>query len=207
MAAERGKSVVKRRLMILIKNPELGTAKTRLAKSIGDEKALEVYLALLAHTRKVTAATHADRIVYYSKFVDESDSWTRPTFDKGLQEGQDLGAKILHTFEAGAQAGYEAMVIMGSDCIQLQPHHLENAFSALETHDAVVGPAEDGGYYLLGLRQPEPSLFREMPWSSEQVLPETLRRLEHLNKSYILLETLSDVDHLEDLTDELRQIL
>lgn len=207
MAEKRRKSVVERQLIIFIKNPELGTAKTRLAKTIGDEKALEVYQMLLAHTRQVTSATATNRKVYYSKFADETDAWVRPTFDKGVQITGSLGEKMEHAFAENFKAGKEAIVIIGSDCIALRPHHLEAAFTALETKDFVIGPAEDGGYYLLGMRTLLPSLFHNMEWSTDQVLPETIRRIEDTNGSYQLLETLSDIDHEEDLVDELRQVL
>lgn len=164
-------------LIIFIKNPELGKVKTRLAATVGDEKALLIYMELLKHTQQIACAVEANRLLFYSKFMDTNDNWDNQAFQKQLQQGSDLGERMQAAFEQ-ALVQHEKAVIIGSDCAALTPAIIENAFQALDTHDFVVGPAEDGGYYLLGMKQVEPTLFQKMEWSTDQVLPETLKRME-----------------------------
>lgn len=184
-------------LIIFIKNPELGKVKTRLAATVGDEKALLIYMELLKHTQQIACAVEANRLLFYSKFMDTNDNWDNQAFQKQLQQGSDLGERMQAAFEQ-ALVQHEKAVIIGSDCAALTPAIIENAFQALDTHDFVVGPAEDGGYYLLGMKQVEPTLFQKMEWSTDQVLPETLKRMEAKQADYILLPMLSDIDYWED---------
>jgi rSAM/selenodomain-associated transferase 1 len=184
-------------LIIFIKNPELGKVKTRLAETVGDEKALIIYLELLKHTQQIACEVAANRLLFYSKFIDTNDNWNNQAFQKQLQNGSSLGERMQAAFEQ-ALLKYKKAVIIGSDCASLTPSIIEEAFQALDTHDFVVGPAEDGGYYLLGMKQVEPTLFQKMEWSTDQVLPETLKRIEAKQASYTLLPTLSDIDYWED---------
>ncbi len=184
-------------LIIFIKNPELGKVKTRLAETVGDEKALIIYQELLKHTQQIAGEVVATRLLFYSKFIDTNDNWNNQAFQKQLQQGSDLGERMQRAFEQ-ALIKYEKAVIIGSDCASLTPAIIEKSFQALDTHDFVIGPAEDGGYYLLGMKQIEPTLFQKMEWSTEQVLAETLKRIEAKQASCALLPTLSDIDYWED---------
>ncbi len=184
-------------LLIFIKNPELGKAKTRLAATVGDERALAIYMELLKHTRKIAEETTADRLLFYSKFIDTKDEWVADKFQKQLQIKGGLGEKMQAAFQFALQK-YDKAVIMGSDCASLTPEIVAEAFQKLDEVPYVVGPAKDGGYYLLGMRQFSPSLFENIAWSTEEVLPTTLARIEALNESYHLLPELSDIDYEED---------
>ena len=106
---------------------------------------------------------------------------------------------MLAAFEAAFAAGYQSVVIIGSDCEQLTQEVVEQAFQQLQTHQVVIGPALDGGYYLLGMNGLYPQLFRHKPWSTPQVFRETMLDVQELGLTYSLLPTLSDVDYLEDL--------
>ncbi|MGD1847740.1 MAG: TIGR04282 family arsenosugar biosynthesis glycosyltransferase [Salibacteraceae bacterium] len=195
-------------LLIFAKNPDLGKAKTRLAKTVGDEAALRVYKALLAHTQGITQEVKVDKAVFYAdRLGPENDGWRTDAFMREVQSGADLGVRMSTAFSWGFVQGYKRIVIIGTDCYELDAQGLENAFEALMDHDAVIGPAKDGGYYLLGLSDMLPSLFQDKNWSTDEVLPATLSDLEKGNAKVKLLTTLSDVDTEADLPEPLRQLL
>ncbi len=186
-----------RALLLFVRNPEKGKVKTRLAQDLGDDKALAIYLELLGITRTVAVAIPAGRFLFYSNFIPQSDDWPDALFQKHLQSSGDLGARMEAAFQLALETHQKA-VIIGSDCPELSPAIIEQAFTQLDHCDAVLGPANDGGYYLLGLKNVIPTVFREMVWSTAFVLAETLARLDAAGKSYALLPELSDVDHVED---------
>ncbi|HHG84388.1 MAG TPA: glycosyltransferase [Bacteroidetes bacterium] len=186
-------------LIIFIKNPELGKAKTRLAATIGDEKALEAYVYMLAHTRNVAVESRGDNYLYYSSFVDNGDAWDSDHFQKNVQISGDLGEKMKHAFSEVFAAGKKKVLIIGSDCLDLKASHINKALKALDQFDFVLGPANDGGYYLLGMREFQPGVFDNMKWSTEFVLADTLRNIAQLELTVYQLETLNDVDSEADL--------
>lgn len=194
-------------LIIFAKKPELGKVKTRLAATIGDEKALEIYLKLLQHTYKEAYKVKADKAVFYSDKVHDFDMLDYFKFPKAVQSGSDLGEKMKNAFSLGFRRAYEKVVLIGSDCPTVTDEIIENAFRALDNHDAVLGPAEDGGYYLVGIKEPNNELFENKLWSTSDVLLDTVLDLKKQNKSYHLLQTLNDVDVEADLTEELRELL
>jgi rSAM/selenodomain-associated transferase 1 len=184
-------------IIIFIKNPELGKAKTRLASTLGPERALGIYIALLGHTRQVVSSVPARRLLYYSSFIDTQDEWSDRDFEKHLQIEGGLGEKMATAFQQAFETETPVLIV-GSDCAQLTPDILLSAIDKLKTHDVVLGPAEDGGYYLLGMNRFLPELFQDIAWSTEQVFPQTLAIIEKLGASYGLLPTLSDIDYEED---------
>ncbi|MEM1123362.1 MAG: TIGR04282 family arsenosugar biosynthesis glycosyltransferase [Bacteroidota bacterium] len=187
----------KNALIVFIKNPEIGKVKTRLAKTVGDEKALAVYKALMEHTRKIAEALSVNRRLFYSQFINESDNWSRKKFQKDLQIEADLGTKMATAFHTVFKTN-EKVVIIGSDCASLTPQIVRKAFKKLDEHDFVIGPAMDGGYYLLGMNQFAPEVFHNIEWSTEVVCSTTMEQIKDLNKSYFLLPELSDIDYEED---------
>ncbi|MCJ8166677.1 TIGR04282 family arsenosugar biosynthesis glycosyltransferase [Pontibacter sp. E15-1] len=186
-------------LLLFVRNPELGKVKTRLAASVGPEKALAIYKRLLEHTFAVTRELAVHKEVCYSDYLDEQDLWPSELYAKRVQPDGDLGEKMEAVFATAFEAGYNSVVIIGSDCLELTPAILQQAYDELTRHDVVIGPAADGGYYLLGMNQLYPALFRNKAWSTEQVLPATLQDVKALQLSHSLLPCLSDVDHAEDL--------
>ena len=186
-------------LIIFYRNPELGKVKTRLAKTLGDEKALAIYLKLSSHTRAITENLAIDKVIYYSNFVDTEDVWPNTTFQKKLQNGNDLGEKMNNAFVEGFQSGYERVCIIGTDCFELSRDIIKQAFDQLHTNDAVIGPAKDGGYYLLGMKKPIPVLFKNKAWSSDTVATDTIQNFKDLSLSYAQLAVLTDVDEEKDL--------
>ena len=186
-------------LVLFVKNPILGAVKTRLAESVGDEEALIVYVKLLKHTREVALKVDAQRYVYYNKHVVQTDQWLSADFSKRVQKGTDLGARMNEAFRAQFDEGADKVVLIGSDCYDLEPGHLKAAFKSLDKSDFVVGPAEDGGYYLIGMRQPAEFVFDDIQWSTNTVFDETRKAILSRGFSLDILEELSDIDNLEDL--------
>jgi rSAM/selenodomain-associated transferase 1 len=191
----------KRLLIIFVKNPELGKCKTRLAATIGDEKALNFYRNMLKRTKEVAEKVDADKAIYYSSFIDKNDLWSdEPSFYKSLQnENPDLGIKMQSAFEEAFQDGYDSVCIIGSDCYALDEKVIEKAFKSLENKDAVLGPSNDGGYYLLGMKQLHNQLFVNKEWSTESVASDTINDFRNLKLSFDLLDELTDIDNEEDL--------
>lgn len=184
-------------IITFTRNPKLGHCKTRLAKTIGDEAALRVYRFLLAHTESVLRQVDCDKAVYYSEAIRNNDLWEAKHYQKHLQKGSDLGFRMFNAFETAFKANYMKVIIVGSDLYDLKPKHINTAFQALDSHDAVIGPAEDGGYYLLGLKTLIPKLFKNKAWGTETVFNDTVKDLK--NHSVHLLESLNDIDVYEDL--------
>jgi len=193
------KSTSKNLLLIFTRNPELGKVKTRLAKDVGDETALEIYKFLIEHTVSVTKDLSVEKEVHYSVKIRENDLWDNAIFSKKLQQGEDLGERMQYAFEQGFKAGYQNIIIIGSDLYDLNKEDIEEAFVDLQEYDAVVGPAEDGGYYLLGMNFLTSQVFKNKNWGTDSVLQDTLKDLK--NKNVKLLEPRNDVDYLEDIQD------
>lgn len=194
-------------LIIFIKNPEKGNAKTRLAKDIGDENALIIYKFLLGHTREITSKIEANRLLFYADSISLRDEWPCGDYQKLVQQGDDLGSRMLNAFETCFEKGNKRTIIIGSDCMELSPELIEEAFLELENNDFVIGPAKDGGYYLLGMKYPEPKLFQHKNWSTHTVAADTLKDVNDLNKTCYILPMLSDIDTIEDLTTELKNLI
>ena len=187
----------KNSLIIFTRNPILGKVKTRLAKSVGNEIALEIYQFLLNKTKEVTLNIPADKVVFYSEEITNKDIWDATIYKKELQEGRDLGAKMSNAFKTCFKDGYEKVVLIGSDLFDLEEFHIREAFEKLEKNDAVIGPALDGGYYLLGLKKMHPKIFMNKNWGTATVRKNTMKNLEKVNVH--LLPILNDVDVIEDI--------
>ena len=189
--------MTKNLILIFTRNPELGKCKTRLAKTIGDENALTIYKILLQHTANVVEQIQCDKAVYYSVKVRDNDMWDNIIYQKHQQHGNDLGARMQNAFSKSFKAGYDKVLIVGSDLYDLKPKHIQEAFDKLDSHDVTIGPAEDGGYYLLGMKTLYPNIFENKEWGTETVRKDTLNDLKE--KSVFLLEELNDIDLYEDL--------
>lgn len=187
-----------RGIIVFVKNPELGKVKTRLASTLGDTTALEIYNKLVDYTRNVLVEIkNANLYVFYSSFIDTEDGWSNDIFDKRLQVEGGLGPKITSAIQSTFEE-CDQVVIIGSDCPQLTSSHIEDAFEKLKTHNVVIGPSHDGGYYLLGMGNYYPELFQDIAWSTNTVCQETLQKAKSIDLNSCKLETLSDVDYEED---------
>jgi rSAM/selenodomain-associated transferase 1 len=186
-------------LIVFVKNAELGKVKTRLATEIGAERALEVYQLLLQRTQLTVNAVEADIRVYYSEYIPEVDLWDLSIHTKHLQEGTTLGERLLNSINESFESGYNKIAVIGSDCPKLNSAHIEKAFRELDNVDVVLGPARDGGYYLIALNRMHEYLFMQKSWSSEYLFDQTLDDLIKHGLSWFELPMLSDIDTLEDL--------
>ncbi len=187
-------------LMIFVKNLIPGMVKTRLAEDIGIDKALDVYQELVHHTHKITKKLEVDKSVFYSEYVEIEDIWDNGDFKLTSQKGFTLGEKMSNAFDEGFDS-YNKVIIIGSDCYDLSSKHIKLAFEMLEENDVVVGPAKDGGYYLLGMSEYFPQLFQDKEYSTDKVLKELLEEAEELELSVYKLPVLNDIDTLEDLKE------
>jgi uncharacterized protein len=184
-------------LIIFIKNPILGKVKTRLAASVGAQKALQIYDELCGITQNAAEQTSAKRHLFYSDFVVKTDKWLPVFFEKYVQlQADDLGERMSAAFETvfATAPPLAKTIIIGTDCPSLSADILAQAFDLLDLHDVVIGPAADGGYYLLGMKTHCPELFADMVWSTNTVCAETVARAKALGLGVHLLPVLSDID-------------
>ena len=186
-------------MIIFVKNPIEGEVKTRLASSLGDEKALEVYQQLLKITAGVAEDVNAEKLVSYSKYVEESDDFDETIFDKSVQKKGNLGEKMKHAFRDGFDEGFNRIVLIGSDCPEITQSLIDEAFIELSEADSVIGPSDDGGYYLIGLSRFIPEIFDDVEWSTSSVFSSTIKALDDLEATYHVLKKLNDIDTESDL--------
>jgi rSAM/selenodomain-associated transferase 1 len=187
---------MKKAIIVFQKNLLLGKVKTRLAETISDEAALDCYSQMISFTHEQLVKVDADIHLYFSEFIEP----TAPqNWQVQVQKGDDLGEKMYNAFLDLKFLGYDQVVIIGTDCLELTTKIINNSFASLNSCDFVLGPANDGGYYLLGLNELSDSLFLNKEWSNSEVFQTTRKSILQQNKTVFLLEKLSDIDTFEDL--------
>jgi len=192
-------------LLIFAREPVLGRVKTRLAAGIGPEAALATYRELLALTAAAVAGAQVPATVWLADTPAPPAAPTQPRPEwPGLPwrvqpAVGSLGERMAHAFGEAFGAGAGRVVIVGTDCPGLSAALLRQAFALLASHDLVVGPATDGGYYLLGISELQPALFENKQWSTATVLPDTLADAARLGLRVAQLPALADVDSAADL--------
>lgn len=189
---------MKEGLLIFQKNAKLGTVKTRLAATIGDAAAFEAYQLLVNYTHRVARKTPVQKILFFSNHLEDDLRGYPQDYRFELQSGEGLGEKMSNAFQQLFKEGFDRLVIIGTDCAEITVEIINRAFEELEKNEVVIGPADDGGYYLLGMRRFIPDLFEGIPWSTGKVTPMTIHYLTQNEVSFALLPTLSDVDLEED---------
>jgi rSAM/selenodomain-associated transferase 1 len=199
-------ATAKRLLIIFYRNPLLGKVKTRLAAELGESKALAIYIYLASYTRTITEAIAADKVVFYSDYVDNEDSWSNAIYLKQIQEGSGLGDKMRNAFKHGFDKGYNSICIIGTDCLELSSAIISNAFEALTFSDAVIGPATDGGYYLLGMNSLHEQFFKDKFWGTSSVFKDTVADFKAASVQFHELPVLSDIDDASDLPESLEHL-
>ena len=183
-------------LLVFCKNPTKGQVKTRLAQSIGDEKALYIYQKLLEKTTSILKDLNCAITIYYSESTVENDFFSNDKVVKKVQKGKDLGERMGNAFKEAFQT-FNKVVIIGTDLWTVEAGDIEKAFNALNNNTAVIGPSLDGGFYLLGLTRYLPSLFKNKLWGTGEVLEKTVSDLSE-EKVFFLVEK-NDIDTIEDL--------
>jgi len=192
----------KNKLLIFTKSPVLGEVKTRLQPGYSQEQSLTVHKNLLLNTLEKTKEVNGvdielcctpDRTTMF--FLDCENNFP---VSLSNQCGADLGERMAFAFSVALQT-YEKVVVIGTDCPSLNEAYISQAFVSLEENNAVIGPAVDGGYVLLGLRKFSPEIFQGISWGSGTVFVQTENALNDLSWSYTELEIMHDVDRPEDL--------
>lgn len=191
-------------LIVFVKYPEPGKSKTRLIPAVGATKAAAIQHAMSARTLATAREFgHLRRNDVEIRFTGATLAAMATLYGTDLrycdQAGGDLGQRLRLAIADGFSAGARSVVVIGTDCPALTVAHLFAADDALLETDVVLGPAFDGGYYLVGLRQPQPELFEGITWSTDQVLTQTLDAASRAGLSVRLLEKLVDIDRPEDL--------
>jgi rSAM/selenodomain-associated transferase 1 len=187
---------------IMIKYPEPGRVKTRLARDLGPEKAALICRQLtervIGQTRPVCGGYR--RVVFYDPPERRRafESWL-PGEEFMAQDGRDVGERMDNAIRYLLENGAEKAVITGADIPGLASGTIMQAFDMLDHADVIIGPARDGGYYLIGLKAPMPELFRNIHWSTGDVFAETISILRNSGRSFGVLPVLSDLDTIEDL--------
>ena len=183
------------RLIVFVKAPRLGAVKTRLAQTLGPGPTLAAYRRLVATVLAALAEVPEVELRFTpDAAAAEIEPWRRAGWHARPQGGGDLGERLDRAVVEAFRTSRVPAVIIGSDCPWVTRADLEAAAGALADHDVVLGPATDGGYWLIGLRAPQPALFRGIPWSTDTVLRETLARARDAGLRVHCLRTLTDVD-------------
>ena len=181
---------------IFAKPPCPGLVKTRLIPDIGADKATRVYRYCLEYTLETVRQSGLEFHLYLSEVCDEELFQDE---EYSVQKGRDLGARMFNAIRDLLVTSTDGAIIIGSDCLDITPGHLLHAARTLADHEVVILPALDGGYALIGCTRADPELFRNISWSSDQVLEQTLAHAERLDYRVSLLETVRDIDTLQDL--------
>ncbi|WP_426417620.1 TIGR04282 family arsenosugar biosynthesis glycosyltransferase [Aestuariirhabdus sp. LZHN29] len=191
-----------RALLLFAKPPVRGQVKTRLISQLGAGVATDIHRRLLSDTAMTLTRCSGVQLQLWMGFDEGHSAFSAPVFSgwsRHLQVDGGLGERMEAAI-ACALKSYETVVVVGSDCPVLTPAYIESAFIALEQQAPVVfGPAEDGGYVLLGLRENTPALFRNIDWGSERVMQQSRERLQALAMPWVELDTLWDVDRPQDV--------
>tara|TARA_R100001460_G_scaffold104523_1_gene150299 strand:+ start:5740 stop:6339 length:600 start_codon:yes stop_codon:yes gene_type:complete len=198
--------VSKNKIIVFVKNAISGKVKTRLAKTIGKDEALRVYLRLLAITKEEVSKVRAEKEVWYAWEVSENDIWDENYFKKKVQIEGDLGEKMKDAFKKSFDSGGEKIVLIGSDCPTLTNEVLEQAFNELNTSDVVFGPSEDGGYYLIGMSSYNPEVLEGIDWSTEKVMEQTEAKAKLNGIKLTKLKYLNDIDTEQDWKEYLANV-
>jgi len=186
-------------LGIMFRIPEYGKVKKRLAAHIGNEEALKAYASMLYETLKnVQHLKNIDIYGFYDGTISKNENLL-----KGIQtmpqDGRYLGEKMYNAIKHLHEAGYEKIVLIGADSPDLPIHYIKDAFLKLNSFEFVIGPAVDGGYYLIGMNMPLDIIFKGIKWGSNSVLKDTISIANNEGIRYFLLPQWYDIDDIESL--------
>jgi rSAM/selenodomain-associated transferase 1 len=191
-------------VIVFAKFPEDGNVKTRLSRTLGVEFAVRFYTSMAEHAFNVCLAVpkeEADLHLYYDypNDIESIKNWIPAGFSLHLQKGKDLGEKMKNAFGLLFEKSYKKVIIIGTDCPDINVNIILKSFEELSRHDITIGPSNDGGYYLLGMNRFYPFLFDDNKWSSNQVLTGTIEKINENKLSLFKLPELIDIDNEEDL--------
>ncbi len=183
------------KLIVFVKAPRPGTVKTRLAEAIGAESACAAYRRIVATLLSQLQSLNAVELCFTpDDAADQVRGWLKDGWNSSPQAQGDLGQRLQSAFARAFDTGAKRVVVIGSDCPAVTDKDILEAWEILRTADVALGPATDGGYWLIGLREVHPELFRGIPWSTEKVFAQTLERIRRSGLRVQLLRELTDVD-------------
>jgi rSAM/selenodomain-associated transferase 1 len=190
-----------KRLLVFLKHPTPGQVKTRLAASIGAQGATDIYrhCAELILGRLTPYRQQTTLCVDPPTAMDAVRTWVGPDWVLAPQQGGDLGERLMCATTEAFQRGARHVVVVGTDAPWMTSEDIDAAFHALDEADVVLGPTEDGGYYLIGLGRPLSTLFDGMAWSTPSVYEQTIAKAAQLGLRVRSLRIGYDLDRLEDL--------
>jgi hypothetical protein len=190
-------------VILFVKAPEMGQVKTRLASSLGGERVLDLYRCFVEDTLAMLVRGGFRLFIFFAPPASRSHiaAWLGERYALIPQNGEDLGERMRNAFQKTFAMGFDAALILGSDSPDLPDRIIDEALAALEDHDAVLGPARDGGYYLIGFRKESflPRTFQGIPWSTRDVFARTMAILKEAGLGVYILPLWQDVDSVEDL--------
>ena len=192
-------------LLIFVKYPEPGRVKTRLAEDLGHEKAAEIYASMAESViHNLSKSKNYKTLIFFDPpdRKREMENWLGKRYQLLAQEVNSLGERMLNAFDKTFSLGADKAVIIGTDCLEITEEIISRAFQSLDEMDVVLGPAEDGGYYLLGMKESIPEIFDDITWSTSQVLGQTINKIKTMGLKFSLLKTLRDIDTISDFNND-----
>jgi rSAM/selenodomain-associated transferase 1 len=198
-------------IQIFTRFPIAGLTKTRLIPILGAIKAAEIQKNMTEHLMKSVSDFLTERLAsvqvhFEGAHKDDMKNWLGPGWDFVPQTEGHIGERMEQAFRAGFSQGFSLVVLIGSDCPGITANIISSAFACLKTHEVVIGPAADGGYYLIGMKHLTRELFAGISWGTDRVLSQTLQKLNTLRKTYQLIQELHDVDRPDDLPEYYKSI-
>lgn len=190
-----------RRLLIFLKYPTPGQVKTRLASALGDTAAADIYRTCVESTLRTMQGFRQEAVLWVAQAeaLEACRRWLGPEWNFQAQQGDALGERLIHATAQAFASGAGPVVVIGTDAPWLSAQTIEDAFRSLKRNDVVLGPSEDGGYYLIGLSRNLPSIFEHIAWSTADVYRQTLENAKRLSLSVEPLAVGYDIDTIADL--------
>lgn len=185
---------MKAALIILVHESVPCIVKTGRVDYISERESLAIYRQLLFHTRRITIDLDADKFLFIKESSAKDHLWSPNVYIKRMQRGRSIGEIMRHAFETVFSMGYTKVVMISSDSIETETAHLTHAFDSLNNYDVVIGPAQEGCYYLLGMKKMHALLFRHKAWNTPVLIQQTLDDIAKLSLTYHLQQVLNDVE-------------
>ena len=184
-------------VLVFCKNQIIGKVKSRLALKIGQKKAFLIYSELVDKTASIVNSLSSEVHVYYSDYIEENDKFNSSKIKKFIQKGNNLGYRIINALNISFK-NFSPVVVIGSDLWKLEISDIEDTFRILKNKNVVIGPSNDGGYYLIGMNYLDTKIFENKNWGEESVLNDTIRDIDDKTNIHLLDEK-TDIDTYDDL--------
>ena len=191
-------------LILFVKAPRIGTVKTRLQPELTRDQSLLLYQAMVEDTvRQFSGVGFCDLKIFFhpADAYEVMKTWLGNQLDYFPQQGNDLGERMYHAIAEMLNQKYDKVALVGSDIPTLDAATMVRAFASMDNYDVVLGPCNDGGYYLIGMKLPQPELFKGITWSTNLVLQQTIHRARSAGLEIVQLEKKSDIDTYQEVEE------